>query len=288
MNRHLWLLLSGCLWAVMVFFLFENEIRPYFEYQSPPSYRQALSRTTVPELQRRAVFLGKERIGDAETLVEPTTGGGASMRSRVIMHLKPFGVPVLGDDRAYMSSDVLLDSEYQLNQVRMHGLWQSIPFSMRGDRHGEKLNVVFELKPLFRKERLIDFPREAVLSDSFLPYTGGVKLTEGRRWKMRLFDVDSLASAGGKNDTALVERYATVTGREPIELNGREIYAFKIEVRTQPNDERWAYLVWVDEEGAVLRQQSKIRGLICEINLEEKRVLTAEQAKSYEWAVKPP
>ena len=44
MNRHVWLLLSGSLWAVMMFFLFQQEIRPYFEYQAPPSYRQSVGR----------------------------------------------------------------------------------------------------------------------------------------------------------------------------------------------------------------------------------------------------
>jgi len=288
MNRHFWLLVSGSVWAVMMFFLFQSEIRPYFEYQAPPSYRQTFSRAGAPESQKRAVFLGRERIGDAETLSDPTATGGPSLRSRIVMHLKPFGVPVLGDDRAYMSSDVRLDADFQLVEVRMHGQWQSIPFQMRGDRQGEKLRAVFELKPLFKMERLVDFPRDATLSDSFLPYQGGVRLSEGRKWKMKLFDVEGLASAGGKNESSLVERYAAVTGREPLEIKGREVVAYRIEVRKEPNDERWAYLVWVDEEGTVLKQQSKIRGLICEIVLEEKRTLTAEQAQAYVWTVTQP
>src|SRR5258706_13075768 len=110
MNRHVWLLVSGCAWAVMMFFLFQQEIRPYFEYQAPPSYRQAFSRQTAPELQKRVVYFARERIGEAETLLEPVSTGGARQRSRILMLMKPFGFPDLtGDDRTYLSSDVGLD-----------------------------------------------------------------------------------------------------------------------------------------------------------------------------------
>jgi hypothetical protein len=288
MNRHVWLLLSGSLWAVMMFFLFQQEIRPYFEYQAPPSYRQSVGRVSRPEVQKRAVFLGRERIGDAESLVDPTAPGGPLLRSRFLMHLKPFGFPVPGDDRVYVGSDLHLDAAFELVDVRMQGQWQSIPFQMRGDRQEDRLRVVFELKPLFRMERMVTFPREATLSDSFLPYLGGVKMAEGRKWKMKLFDVEGLASASGKSDAALVERYAAVTGRDLLELRGREVAAYRIEVRKEPNDERWAYLVWVDEEGTVLKQQSKLRGLICEIVLEEKRALSSDEARAYVWTVTPP
>jgi hypothetical protein len=204
------------------------------------------------------------------------------------MHLKPFGFPVPGDDRVYMSSDLRLDTAYELAEVRMHGQWQSIPFQMRGDRQEDRLRVVFELQPLFRMERMVPFPKEATLSDSFLPYLGGVKLSEGRKWKMKLFDVEGLASATGKSEAALVERYAAVTGRDLLELRDREVAAYRIEVRKEPNDERWAYLLWVDEEGTVLKQQSKLRGLICEIVLEEKRAITPDEARTYAWSVTPP
>lgn len=288
MNRQIWLLVSGCVWAVMMFFLFQAEIRPYFEYQAPPSYRQAFGRNTAPEVQKRAVFLGRERIGDAETFADPTASGGPQLRSRFLMHLKPFGLPDMGDDRVYVTSEVRLDASFQLQEIRTRGQLQSIPFTMRGDRQADKLRVLFEVKPLFRMERLVDFPPDATLSDSFLPYQGGVKLSEGRKWKMKLLDVEGLASAGGKTDNTFVERYAAVTGREPVEIRGREVAAFRIEVRKEPNDPLWAYLVWVDEEGTVLKQQSKIRGLICEVVLEEKRTLTEDQAKAFEWSVKPP
>jgi hypothetical protein len=290
MNRHLWLLFSGCTWAVMMFFLFQREVRPYFEYQAPPSYRQAFSRQTAPEAKKQVVYFARERIGEAESLSEPLPTGGARLRSRFMMHMKPFGLPAMtGDDLTYMSSDVRLDGGYQLAESRMNGQFVSIPFQARADRQGDKLHVLFEVKPFFKSERLVEFPQDATLSDSFLPYHGGVKLVEGRKWKMKMFDVKGLVMAAGKNSSSIVELYAAVTAREPVMIKDREVVAYRVVVREQPNDEeRWVYQVWVDDEGTVLKTQLKVNGLPCDIILEEKRTLTEEQAKAYEWSVQPP
>jgi hypothetical protein len=290
MNRHVWLLVSGCAWAVMMFFLFQLEVRPYFEYQAPPSYRQAFSRQTSAEVQIRVIYFARERIGEAETLSEPLPGGGARLRSRMLMHMKPFGLPVpMEDDRTYMSTDVRLDGAYQLAESRMSGQLQSIPFQARADRQGDKLHVVFEIKPLFKSERLVEFPEDATLSDSFNPYHGGVKMTEGRKWKMKMLDPQTLVTSAGKNGSAIVERYAAVTGREMVTIKDREVSAYKVVVREQPNDEeRWVYQMWVDDEGTVLKTQSKFRALPFDIVLEEKRALTEEQAQAFVWSVQPP
>jgi hypothetical protein len=290
MNRHVWLLVSGCAWAVMMFFLFQQEVRPYFEYQAPPSYRQAFSQQTSAEMQIRVIYFARERIGQAETLSEPLPGGGERLRSRTLMSVRSFGLPaVIEDDRIYMSSDVRLDSAYQLAESRMNGQLQSIPFQARADRQGDKLHVVFEVKPLFKSERLVEFPVDATLSDSFNPFHGGVKMTEGRKWKMKMLDPQALVTSAGKNGSVIVERYAAVTGRETVMIKDREISAYKVVVREQPNDEeRWVFQMWVDDEGTVLKTQNKFRALPFDVVLEEKRALTEEQAKAYVWNVQPP
>jgi len=288
MIRHLWLLVSGCVWAVMMYFLFQQEVRPYFEYQAPPSYRQALSRRNQPEAQKRAVYFGTQRIGDAESLTEPFPGGGARLRSRLLMRMQAFGGLTLGDDRAYLSSDTRLDSGYELSEFRVDGQLQGMPVRAKGERQGEKLDFSYNISNFLKDRVLLDFPRDATISDDFLPYQGGTRLTEGKKWKMRIIDVGSMVSIGKKDRIALTELYAAVTGRERVALRSREVSAFKIEVRNEPNDERWRYLLWVDEEGTVLKQHQKINKLICEIVLEEQKVLTAEQAKAYEWSVNPP
>jgi hypothetical protein len=290
MARNLLLLASGCAWAVMMFLLFQREVRPYFEYQAPPSYRQALSRKKEPELQKRAVFFGTVRIGEAETLTEPLEAGGARIRSRLLMRVQSFFQALkLPDDRSYLSSEIRLDSAYQVSEFRMDGRLQGMPVRTTGNRQGEKLLVSYNLGDLLKDSVLLDFPRDATLSDNFLPYQGGTRLAEGKKWKMKILDVGSLVSLGKKDKVGFTELYAAVTGRDRIALlRGREVLAFKVEVRKDPNDERWPYLVWVDEDGTVLKQHMKINGLICETMLEEQKTLTAEEAKSYEWSVQPP
>jgi hypothetical protein len=290
MMRHAWLLVSGCVWAVMMYFLFELEVRPYFEYQAPPSYRQAFSRKSTPEVQKRSVHLGKERVGEAETLIEPNPAGGARTRSRILIRMQPFGLPSLaGDDRAYLQSDMRLDSAFQLCDFRMDGGLQGIPVHTKGDRQGEKLHVSYSLGAFFKDSVLLDFPRDATLSDNFLPYQGGTRLTEGKKWKMKILDVGNLVALNKKDKVGLTELYAAVLGREMVAIRNRDVSAYKIIVRNQPNDEeRWVYQLWVDEEGNVLKQQSKVNGLICEIVLEEQKTLTADEAKSFEWSVQAP
>src|SRR5688500_6019988 len=110
MNRHVWLLVSGSAWAVMMFFLFQREVRPYFEYRQPPTYQSIFRDKKKAEVQKRAVYFAESRIGTAESLSEPLENGGHRMRSRLLMAMRPFGAPTLGDDRAYMTSEFRLDS----------------------------------------------------------------------------------------------------------------------------------------------------------------------------------
>ena len=87
-----------------------------------------LARQTAPEVQKRVIYFARERIGEAETLSEPISTGGARVRSRILMHMRAFGLPALiVDDRTYMSSDVRLDSGFQLAESRMNGQFQAIP-----------------------------------------------------------------------------------------------------------------------------------------------------------------
>lgn len=289
MMRHAWLLLTGCVWAGMMFLLFEREVRPYFEYQLPPSYRLALRDKTQPELQRRSITFSDGRIGEAESLIEPQESGGTLMRSRVIMKMGALSPVRLPDDQVYMSSEVRVDATYQLAEFRMECRYQGIPMTVRGERQGDKLFVKYDL--LFAKDsRLVDLPRDAILSDNFLPYQGGGRLEEGKKWKMRLLDVGSLVAVNHKQQLAFTEMYATVVGKEVLKVGGRDVVAFKVDVKEQPNDEpeKWAYQIWVDEGGTVIRQLMKVNKLPCAIVLDEHRTLTAEEAKAHGWRVQPP
>jgi hypothetical protein len=182
-----------------------------------------------------------------------------------------------------------VDATYQLAEFRLECRYQGIPMTVKGERQGDKLFVRYNL--LFAKdERLVDLPRDAILSDSFLPYQGGGRLEEGKKWKMRLLDVGALIAVNNKQQLAFTEMYATVVGKELLKIGDREVPAYKVDVKEQPNDEpeKWAYQIWVDERGTVVRQLMKINKLPCAITLEEHRLLSAEEARRHVWTVPPP
>lgn len=274
-----------------MFLLFEREIRPYFEYQQPPTYRAMLAHKRQAEVQRRVVIFGGDRIGEAESLTEPLPAGGYRLRSRIRLRTKPFHPTLtLPDDRAYLASDVRVDSTFQLAEFRMTGSLQGMGVSVAGDRQGDRLHVSYKaLGGLVSGDRLMDFPRDATLADNFLPFQGGVRLTEGKKWKMKLLEPFSFAAPNKKDQVGVTEMYAVVESREVITSREREVPAFKIEVRREPTQEYTDYIFWVDEEGTLLKQQMRMPNkLVCEIVLEHLQRLSEEDAASYAWTVQPP
>ncbi len=288
MHRLAWLLLSGCAWAVMMFLLFEREIRPYFEYRQPPSYRTMLGRASEPEIERRAIFLGTEQVGESERLTEPLPEGGYRLRSRTLMDMRllmPVEVPV--ETRTFLSSDLRVDEEYRLTRFDVTGGMQGVNLAARGERRGDKLRVAYEIM-LLKGEQLMDFPEDATLADYFMPYTGGSGLAVGKKWKSRMMDLENLLSLKGGREMAFSEVYAQVVDRDLTKGLGRQVYAFKIEVRKEPTQELPSYTLWVDDEGVVVRQVMKINKYPCEIRLVERRALFPGELPDYPWKVLPP
>jgi hypothetical protein len=288
MSRHTWLLISGCAWAFMMFQLFEREIKPYFEYQQPPTYQTMFRGRKQAEVQKRAVYFADSRIGESESISEPIEGGGFKMRSRMLMHMKPFGGPQLPDDSVYMTSEFRLDSAYLLADFRLNGNFQGVPMTARGERQGDKLLLSYNLVVFKKEGLLVDFPRDATLSDNFLPYQGGGRLEEGKKWKMKMFDMGNVITMNKDHKVEMTELYAAVVDREKPPSRAEEKLAWKVEVRKQPTDEYWMYLLWVDDEGVVLEQHMKINKLVCRIVMEDRRVLPPEGSKPFEWSVSGP
>jgi len=271
--------------------LFNREIRPYFEYQQPPSYATVLSDKRHPEVQRRVVYFTENRnkIGECETLIEPLAAGGATLRTRFLMGMSMFSPMKLQDDKVYLQSEFKVDAAYRLSDFKMDCKFQGIPLSLKGQRQGEKLFVTYNLV-LARGERLVELPPDAMLSDSFLPYLGGRGLEEGKKWRIRLVELTGLLTMGKGQELTFTEMFATVEGREVVRAGTREVPCWKVSVRENANDdqERWAYQLWVDEKGTVIQQLMKMNKLPCTVVLEEHRVLTPEAARSHRWRVEAP
>lgn len=267
--------------------LFEREIRPYFEYSRTPDYRSLLAHRRVPEVERRRIELGAERLGETEALVVPLADGGFRMETRIVLRMGPFfPAAALADDRSHLVSRVQVGPDFELSEFRMRGTSQGVPLSITGRRLGSHLRVTYTLLGgLLQGDKLVEFPREATLADTFFPFQGGVRLSEGKKWRLRMLDVASVASAGQGQGLSMTEMYAAVVGREPVEDRGREVAAYKVEVRSDPTREFWDYVFWVDEEGTVVRHLLKFNKIACAVALEHRARLTPEQAERYEWRV---
>ncbi len=282
MNRVVWLLLFGGFWAMMMFLLFEREIQPYFEYRRPPSYRVMMRDRKEPELTRRKIRFGREEIGESETITEPVPAGGCLIRTRFTMRMQRFVSIKLPDDRVFFSSETRVDGSYRLEGFRMDGRIQGLSAKVEGRRRGDKVVVSYDVLAL-RGERVVDLPRDAMLADNYLPYMGGARLEVGKKWRMRIVDADELVSL--KPEKAVRDLYAMVVSRESLNHAGRDVPVFKVEMRKEASEEIPAYTLWVDDEGAVVRQQRMIRKLPCIIEIEERRALNAAEARDYAWRV---
>lgn len=288
--RNAWLLVTGLVWAAMMGILVHREILPYYEFQHAPSYRARLRDRAVPEIERRAVYFasGREPIGRSETLVEPLPEGGAWMRSRFMLRMSAFTTFPLPEEHMTMSSDVRVDGEFQLAEFRLRARIQGLPVRVEARREEEKLRASYDLSLLGKGERVLDLPRDATISDNFMPYVGGGRLEQGKKWRVRILDIASLAT--GRKEVGFTQLYATVIGREVVQALGRDVPAWKVVVQEQPNDEpeKWVYQLWVDESGTVVQQLMKEKGLPFTIVLEERRELTPEQAQAFPWSIDVP
>ncbi len=286
MTRHIWLLVTGCFWAWMMYLLFEREIKPYFEYQKPPTYRTMLEGRRKPLSVLRSIRRATDRVGHVETLIEPLPEGGHRMRTRLLMEMGSIVPLDLGDDRIYLSREVRVDERYRLARFDLTCFFTGLKITAQGEREGEKLRLKYNLL-IFQDEKLVEYPEDAIFSDNLLPYLGGARLSEGKKWRIRMLDLGSAFSIKGKPELSFTEVYAKVTGREPIRRGGRDQQAFKVEVRKAPSDVVPAYELWVNDEGVVLQQRMTMNKMAYMIVLEDRREL--EQAgEDYSWRVAPP
>ena len=141
LNRHFCLLITGCIWAVMVYLLFEKEILPYFEYQNPPSYRTMLRDQKNAVVRYYSVSLGRERIGEAESLTRPLPDGGHIMETRMVMKAGSFSPIKLLDDRVVINNEVRVDDEYRLTEFMLSGRISGVPIRVQGTRQDDQLHV---------------------------------------------------------------------------------------------------------------------------------------------------
>lgn len=274
MTRAIVLLATGTFWVVMMTALVKREILPHFEYQAAPTYRTMFRNRRTPELERRTIYLGSEKRGSVEALFEPLENGHYRTRTKFEMTV---AVPRVGDFAMSLFTEVGVDPTFQLSDFVIASKSLGMPIRVAGMRRGDKLRMNYGTMKLKSAPEEVDFPKDMTLSDGFVPYAGGVKLSVGKKWKLQTMDV-SLTGLTPAVAFARVER------REAKRWQGREVPTYVVEIRKRESDELPAHTLWVNEEGVVVLEELSYDKLLYRIVLDEKRTLTADEAKAIPWS----
>jgi hypothetical protein len=285
MKRTLFLLVTGCFWAVMTALLVRREILPYFEFQEPPSYRSYLRGVNEPEITRYVILMSTTHVGDIENLVVPNPDGTYRMRSRTRWELPDALLPG-ADKNLYLATRTDVDGRYQLVESALSGSLQGLPFHMLAVRRADKMRLTVDLT--FFRETYDNLPYEedSVMSDGIVPYYGG-RLKVGKKWRVKTLDVKGIGpSSRGFSASDL---YATVEGRTNRIHNDTPVPCYEVVFRKgATKDAPVSHIAYVDDEGRVLSTLLFLGKWVYEVRFLEKRTLTADEAKNYQWGVQLP
>jgi hypothetical protein len=265
MTRFFILGASGLLWVLMMVALVRQEVLPYFEYQAPPSYRDILKDLRVAELTREEIQAAGVRVGDIESMAERLFDGTSRIRTRASMEARILGMGEKSTDKftVRLKSETLVDALYRLQVTSCRIDLGFGVASIQGTRNGNLLNAKLELaqgkRILGAMKQTIELPKEGMIGDLFQPFPGGGSLYVGKKWKIPTMTADL---AGPK----LGWLYAAVTERETILWNDQPVETLRVEIRTEPTEEkRPTHISWCRADGIALKQQFTFQSLVYEI-----------------------
>ena len=290
MNRLTVLLVSGALWALMTFRLVEREIVPYLEYMEQPTYGTLLRGKLEPEVKIYDIYhMISNRIGTSEVMVRPGEKAGWVIESRMKMYtelmLKDWKIPV----NHQAVSETVIDEAYKVSRMSMDGSTMGMKFSMNGIRRGTALDLAYDMGLLGKGSMMVDMDDESMIGDSFSPFLGGGRLWKGKHWKLQVLDTFSLVGMGGsKGGVNKKVVYAEVEGRAILRWQGQDVYCWVVHVRETPHSELPMYTLHVTDDGTVLSTRyymGKGGDMSFEIRLRDKRRLSPEEARDWNWSV---
>lgn len=282
MTRFLVLIGSGLAWAVMMAALIRTEVLPYFEYQAPPSYGDQLRNLKSPEITRGEILAAGVKVGEIETLAERLLEGGRSrLRTRAGLKARVLSTGDRATDEIpiQLLSETLVDSLYRLEHTRCA---INLGFGLAridGTRREDQLDVVFSVsagdRVLSTTKQTVDFPKEGMIGDLFQPFPGGGALFVGKKWKIPTMTADLTGPRLGW-------LYAAVTERETITWQEGPVDTLRVEIRTEPTEEkRPTHISWCREDGTALRQQFTFQSLVYDIVFVSRTPMT--RADAYAW-----
>jgi hypothetical protein len=265
MSRFLILGGSGLLWIVMMAALVRQEVLPYFEYQAPPSYRDLLKDLRVAELTRGEIQAAGVKVGDIESMAERLFDGNSRIRSRASMEARILGGGEKATDKMMLGlkTETIVDALYRLQRTSCEIDLGFGVARIQGTREGDYLNARLEFiqgkRILGGVKQRVELPREGRIGDLFQPFPGGGSLFVGKKWKIPTMTADMTGPKMGW-------LYAAVTERETILWNEKPVDTHRVEIRTEPTEEkRPTHISWCRDDGTALKQQMTFQSLVYEI-----------------------
>jgi hypothetical protein len=268
----------------MMFLLVREEVLPYLQHASAPSYRSALADLDEPRYVRYRFEKGPDRIGTAEILME-RRNLATFVRTRVSLDDLPVaaGGAVIRIGPLNSALDVELDAALRLRRFQAsssaatrHPVLGAMWVSMRaqGEQRDGTLHVRAWLGELERSAA-VPFPAGATLGDQFTPVLGGPGLEVGKRWSRKVLSFDPVS--GG---FALADEYLTVVERLTREWEGRIVDCFVVYVRRDPTKDVPDSTVYVLPDGRVIEQSFTLLNVNLTAILEEDRRGAPEDRQS--------
>lgn len=284
MTRFLVLGGSGVFWAVMMLALVRREVLPYFDYQSPPAYRDFLKDLRAPQLTKGKILAAGVPVGEIESLAERLFDGTCRLRTRAHMKARILGTvdPATkekgtGEIPIGLKSETIVDALYRLNRT-----WCEIDLgfgaaTIHGVREGEVLNLRLTFgqgrSVLGATSQKVEMPKEGMIGDMFQPFPQAGALYVGKKWKIPTMSLTATGPSVGW-------LYAAVTDREKIEWRDqKDVETFRVEIRTEPTEEkRPTHVSWCRADGIALKQQMTFQSLVYDIVFVSRRDLTRADA----------
>ena len=289
MSRIIVLAASGAVWLGMMVALFRREVLPYFDYQQPPSYRDLYRELQFAEFTKGDIQAAGVPIGTIESFAERQPEGTVRVRTWASMRARIQG-PETGDEEGRgttqiplnLKSETVIDALYRLQRT-----WCEIDVgfgtaTIEGVRKDDLLHMKFSvgqgLAVLGGMSQKVEVPKEGMIGDMFQPFPGGGALFVGKKWKIPTMTADLTGPKLGW-------LYAAVTEREVIQWMEQRVDTFRVEIRTEPTEEkRPTHISWCRDDGIALKQQFTFQSLVYDIVFVSKQSVGRGQA--YAWSKK--
>ncbi len=232
------------MWLVSMTWMISRDVIPRWFAQEPPSAASVMWLADQGRWFQYGIF-------DADDSLRGNYWTTYSVQGQTISrtdYLRLQNVGVI--DQLFLDSDMTFASEDVLDDVHIRIGGIPVPIDLKGERQGPQFAFQLKIGTLPIHEFVLDSQAARTLCDGIKPFSVLQNLSVGQSWKIHVVDPLSLIQNPGARVQSIVAR---VSGRETIEVNGRNEDCFVVETD--------GIRAWVNEAGRVILQRVNLPGL---------------------------